>query len=414
MPRFFYTARDGLGKKITGYEDVSSSDELIGRLQARNLIIVNFNLESKEDAVSFRPLTPDKTQKFRHYGVTEDDLVVFCRQLATLLSAAVTILKSLDTIAKQVPSRKFYHVIKDLQKNMEGGFSLHEAMAKHPKVFSELWANLIETGEASGNLAAVLNRLATYLERSASFKKKIISSLIYPIMLLFACTGALLFLTIKIIPTFAELFKGFNVSLPLFTQVLIAISYFMRKYAFFIFVAVIIGSFLLRMYLKTREGRIRYEKIQFGLPVFGEFFRSLIVERFASGISTLIESGVPILYCLEISERSIGNLIMADIIRKIKEDVREGKTLNNALEKSGFFEPLVVQMVAVGEEVGDLPQMFKRIDAFYQEYADTFLNRFVSLFEPIMLLFMGLVVGLMVVGMFLPIFKIATMGTSGG
>lgn len=410
MPKFFYIARDNAGNKLTGTEDAVSQDELIGRLQSRNLLVVQVTPEGKSAAAVFNPDLSGGKMKFKHYGVSSDDLVVFCRQLATLLGAAVSILKSLDAISKQVASKRLYNIIKDLQRSMEAGLSFHEAMSKHPRVFSELWINLVETGEASGNLAIVLNRLATHLERDAAFKKKVISALVYPFILMTASIGALLFLTIKIIPTFAELFKGFNVTLPFLTQILINVSNFMRKFFLIIFGGGVAGFFLLRAYMRTREGRIAFENFQFRLPLLGEFFRSLIVERFSSGMSTLIESGVPILYSLEIAEHSMGNYVMSEIVRKIKEDVREGKLLSASLEKSNFFEPMVVQMVAVGEEVGDLPQMFKRVNAFYQEYAETFLTRFTAMFEPIMLLFMGLVIGVMVIGMFLPIFKIATMG----
>jgi len=174
----------------------------------------------------------------------------------------------------------------------------------------------------------------------------------------------------------------------------------------------IAAFFFLRAYVKTKEGRAIFEHIKFSIPVFGEFYRALIVERFSSSMSTLIESGVPILYSLEITEHSVNNSTMAGILRKVKDEVREGKPLSQTLEKSGFFEPMVIQMIAVGEEVGDLPQMFKRVNTFYQDYTETFLLRFTAMFEPIMLIFMGLVIGIMVVGMFMPIFQIATI--SGG
>lgn len=412
MPRFFYVARDAAGKKITASEEASSSEELIGRLQAKNLVVINVVLESgKEAASAHRPEPSAKKRGFMHFGVSSGDLVLFARQLATLLEAGVSILKSLDIISKQVSSRQFYNVLKDLEKNMESGLSFHEALAKHTKVFSDLWVNLVESGEASGNLAIVLSRLASYLERRDSFKKKVISSLMYPAILLVAGLGALIFLTVKIIPTFAELFKGFNITLPLLTRILIVISDFLRKYLIVLVGAVIGIVILFKKYVATKDGRRRYEKFKFSLPVFGEFFSALTVERFSSGMSTLIESGVPILYSLEITERSIGNLVVADIIRKVKDAVREGKPLSQPLQESGFFEPMVVQMVAVGEEIGDLPQMFKRINTFYQELVETFLTRITTMFEPIMLLFIGGVIGIMVVGMFLPIFQIASVGS---
>ncbi|MEW6100744.1 MAG: type II secretion system F family protein, partial [Candidatus Omnitrophota bacterium] len=280
------------------------------------------------------------------------------------------------------------------------------ALAKHKKVFSELWINLVESGEASGNLAVILSRLASYLERNMSFKRKIISAMIYPLILLGASLIALLFLTIKIIPTFAELFKGFNITLPLLTRWLIYFSEAMRKGFLFGVGAIIAAYLLFKQYIANRSGRKNFEKFIFSLPLFGEFFRVMIIERFTSEMATLVESGVPILYSLDIAEHSVGNLIIAEVINKVKEDVRQGKTLSKPLEKSGFFDPMAVQMVNIGEEIGELPNMFKRLNVYYQEYIDTFLARFTSMFEPIVLIFMGIVVGVMVIGMFLPIFQI--------
>lgn len=410
MPRFTYIARDSKGAKFSDTEEASSIDELIGRLQLKNLVVINVAPESKQDVAAAVQQVAAVKRKYRHQGVSGDDLVVFCRQLATLLGAGVTILKSLDIISRQVESRKFCNILKELQKHMESGLSFHEAMSRYPNIFSELWVNLVESGEASGNLAVVLNRLASYLERRASFKRRIISSLLYPAILVVVGTGALLFLTVKIIPTFAQLFKGFNVKLPVFTQVLIEVSFFVRKSLLAIMGVCVAVFFVLKRYIKTKEGRRKFEQIQFNLPLFGEFFRSLVVERFSSEMFTLIESGVPLLYSLEITEHSVSNSIMAEAVHKIKEDVREGKPLNVSLDKSKFFEPMVVQMVAIGEEIGELPQMFKRINAFYEEATETFLARFTSMFEPLMLIFMGVVIGMMVVGMFLPIFQIASIG----
>ena len=409
MPKFFYIARDKSGSKIRGVEESPNQEEILARLQAKDLIVISLLVEGKEGLP--RPETAVKSKlRSRHYGITGYDLVILCRQLATLLGAGVTILKCLDIISQQVSSRKLYNVIENLRKNMEAGLSFHEAMSKHPAVFSDLWVNLVESGEASGNLSIVLSRLATYLERNASFRKKLISSLMYPAILMVAGLGALLFLTIKIIPTFAQLFEGFHITLPFLTRMLIAASSIIRKYGFIFMAIIIIGFFLFKQYIRTRDGRIRFEKFQFSLPVFGEFFRGLALERFSSEMSTLVESGVPILYSLEISEHSVGNLVVADVIRQVKEDVREGKSLSQPMDKSGFFEPMVVQMIAIGEEIGELSQMFKRINSFYQEYVETFLGRFTTMFEPLMLIFMGLIIGIMVVGMFLPIFQLATVG----
>ena len=233
MARFLYIARDAAGKKVTGVEEGTNEEDLISRLQNMNLTVVSImgtggKEEYKKAAVASagRPTFAVN----RHYGVNSNDLVLLCRQLATLLGSGVTILASLETIGKQVTSTKLFNVIKALQHDMEAGLSFHETLGKHKDVFSELWINLVESGEASGNLAVVLDRLAMYLERNAEFKRKIVSAMIYPSILLMGSMGALLFLTIKIVPTFAEVFKGFDITLPGPTIVLMNVSDFIRKY----------------------------------------------------------------------------------------------------------------------------------------------------------------------------------------
>jgi type IV pilus assembly protein PilC len=411
MLKFYYIARNNLGSKETGIEEGLNQEEVVSKIQARGLIVISVIPESSGAFNSNAAKTSIKQKvKQKRDRITNPDLTLFCRQLATLLGAGVTILKSLDIIAKQVVSRRLYLVVIDLQKNMEAGLSFHEAMVKHPKVFSDLWVNLVESGEASGNLAVVLSRLASYLERDAEFKGKIISALIYPAILLSAGLGALFLMAVKIVPTFAEIFKGFNITLPVITQIMLKVSDFLRFNMLAIFLTVGGTIFAFKNYIKTKNGRRVFETFKFKMPVFGEFFLALNVERFSSEMSTLLESGVPILYSLEIAERSVGNLVMADIIRNIKEDVREGKSLREPLEKSNFFDPMFVQMVSIGEEIGELPQMFKKINVFYQDYCGVFLSRFVAMFEPFILVFIGGVVGIMITGIFLPIFEISKIG----
>jgi type IV pilus assembly protein PilC len=411
MARFYYVSRDSSGKKISGVEDAVSQEELISRLQARELFVVQVLPESSKEAESLLAAETSRKKTIKqHSRITLDDRVLFCRQFSTLLSAGVTVLECLRIISRQVSSRQLFKVIQKIVKDMEAGASLHEAMSRHPRVFSDLWVNLTESGEASGNLALIFERLSSYLERNAAFRRKVISALIYPSILMTVGVGALLFLTIKIIPTFASLFDNFNIKLPLLTRLLIKMSFLIRHYFLLVLGVSIVLGFLIRRYIRTPKGRRIYERFLFSLPLFGEFFKVLMIERFASGLSTLIESGVPIVYALEITEGSVANLTLAEIIRRIKEGVREGRSLSEPLNKSGFFEPMVVQMVAIGEEIGDLPGMFKKISAYYQEYVERFLARFTSMFEPIMLIFMGAVIGIMVVGMFLPIFQIARIG----
>ncbi len=404
MIKFFYIAKDKEGNKVTGIEEGMTSEEIAVRLQSKGFIVINISLDldSPTSSLIFK-------SKHKHFRISSGDLVNFCRQMATLVGSGVTILRSLDIILKQVQSKELFLIIQGLKKNMEEGLSFHEALAKHPKVFSELWVNLVESGEASGSLPVVLDRLARSLERSAEFKRKITTALIYPIILMVVGSGALLFLTIKIIPTFAEVFKGFNVTLPLLTQMIMTFSEIVRKYFIFGLVGLVVSGVLLKKFISTEIGCRKYERLLFSLPVFGDFFRAMISEKFSSGMSILVESGVPILYSLEIVEKSVGSFIVADYIRKMKEDVRQGKTLSQPLADCEFFEPMVVQMVSVGEEIGELSQMFKRINVFYQDSVETFLARFTAMFEPIMLIFMGGIIGIMVLGIFMPIFQIGRM-----
>lgn len=410
MAKFFYIARTTDGKKDSGAIEATTQDDAVSQLQAKNLLVVSIFSESKGQDQAL-PLDSIKIRlKPKHFRITSNDLMLFCRQLATLLGAGVTILKSLNIIKMQVSSKRLANVIADLSKNMESGLSFHEAMAKQGEVFSDLWVNLVESGEASGNLAVVLTRLAGYLERNEEFKNKIVSALIYPIILITVGTGALLFMTIKIIPTFAAIFGEFGVELPLLTKLIIGVSVFIRTKFILILIIIAVAVFLIRNYIRTREGRRMFEKLLLNLPVFGEFFHALLVERFSSEMSTLLESGVPILYALDISENSVNNYIMGDVIRTIKNEIRDGKTLGQPFEKSGFFEPMVVQLVSIGEEIGELSQMFKRINVFYQDYVSTFLTRILAMFEPMLLLVMGSLIGIMLVAVFLPIFQIAKIG----
>jgi len=263
MAKFFYIVRDKAGNKISGVEEGAAQDEVVNRLQAKDFVVISITPGSGQEfplpAVS--GLTPKVKSSLKHNRINDSDLTLFCRQLATLLGAGVTILKSLNIISQQVSSKRLYLVIKDLEKNMEAGLSFHEAMAKHPAVFVELWVHLVESGEASGNLAVVLSRLAGYLERDAAFKKKIISALIYPVILFFAGMLALLFMTIKIVPTFAEIFSSFKIQMPFLTQVLIYVSKFIRSY-FFVIIGALAGIiWFFRKYISTKTGKRKFEQL---------------------------------------------------------------------------------------------------------------------------------------------------------
>ncbi|MDD5005968.1 MAG: type II secretion system F family protein [Candidatus Omnitrophica bacterium] len=413
MPKFSYIGRTKEGIKDTGLLEAANQDEAVAILQRKGLVItsiVQYDIsfvveEQKKKGLAFGK---GKVKSFKHEGANSGDLVIFARQLAMLLGAGVSLMKSLDVIGRQIESHKLHSAVTEITKDMESGRTFRDSLAKHKSIFSELWLYLIETGEASGNLPMVLGHLADYLEDRQAFKTKIVSALIYPCILFVVAIGAVMFFVIRIVPTFTSILTSMNVELPMPTKILIAISNTLRK-RFLLIVLIIIGIVsLIRNSMKTDSTRSYIERIQIGLPVIGNFFRFMMIESFSTTMSILIESGVPIIYALDISERSQPNKIMREIIGNIKINVREGKSFSIPLEKTGFFPPMVIQMISTGEEIGELSGMFKRIAKYYQDYLSAFVARLTSIFEPVMILFMGVIIGSMVISIFLPIFSLAT------
>ncbi|MDD5618494.1 MAG: type II secretion system F family protein [Candidatus Omnitrophica bacterium] len=413
MSKFSYIARTKEGTKETGYVEAASRDEAITNLQRKDLVVtslVQYDTPAtyKDHDEKRATLSGGKKMHFKHRGVKSIDLVVFARQLSMLLGAGVSLMKALDVIGKQVDSERLYEVLSEMVKDMEAGRTFKDSLAKYKNIFSDMWLYLVETGEASGNLPIVLNHLANYLEDRQAFKSKIVSALMYPGVLFVVATGAVFFFVIKIVPTFTQILTSMNVALPIPTQILITISEVLRKNFVFLVLATIGLVFFIKKMLRVDSFRAVVERIQLSLPLFGNFFRFMMIETFCTTMSILIESGVPIIYALDISERSQPNKTMREIISNVKLNVREGKSFSVPLEKTGFFPPMVIQMVATGEEIGELANMFKRISKYYQEYLEAFVARFASLFEPLMIVFMGVIIGAMVISIFLPIFSLAS------
>ncbi len=412
MPKFSYICRKSTGEKESGIIEGSTQDDVVAQLQRKGLFvtsIIPFDM-GKRDAAFLKESKVVKKQ-FTHSGINDNDLVMFARQLAMLLGAGVSLLRALDVISKQIDSKKFFGVIMQVRQDMEGGRTLRDSLAKFPQYFSPLWVNLTETGEASGNLPTVLEKLAFYLEESAAFRSKIVSAMVYPGILLFVSIAAVIFFMVKIVPTFAKILESFGVELPAATRMLISISKFLQQ-KFFLLLLMIGGAVYGYKTMSVRHPFDRIiEEIKFRTPIFGDFFRFLLLERFATTMSILIESGVPILYALEISERSAGSIKMAETINFIKNKVKEGRSMAAPMEKSDFFTPMIVQMIAIGEEIGELSNMLKRIAKFYQEFLATFVTRLASIFEPLMIVFVGIIIGAMVISIFMPIFSMAMMKT---
>jgi type IV pilus assembly protein PilC len=406
VPRFIYVAKDSQGNTHKDVLDATNQQGVVDALQRKGF----FPVSVRELDVSVSSASIKKKRRFSHKKVRLNDLLVFCRQLATMLEAGITLLRSLDVILSQVESEGFHGVVSALRKDVEQGGSLSLAMSKHPKVFTQFWVSLVEVGEASGTMPVVLNKLAAYLEQQTAFRSKVTSGLIYPAILFLVSMGAVGFFALFVGPRFESVFKSMKVDLPLITIILLAVFKFVKVNLLWILGFFAFLIFMFRKYAQTYNGKLAIEKFLFSLPTVGEIYKLIIVERFASQLSLLIEAGVPILYALDISERLVDNGTCSLIINGIKEGVKQGELIVAPMERSGFFPPMCVQMIMVGEETGELSKMLKHIAAFYQNTVETFMDRFATVVEPIMLVFMGGLIGTIVVAMFLPMFNITKLG----
>lgn len=407
MPQFIYKVRDKQGRERQGAQEAKTEEELITQLQNQELLVVS--VIRQELAPRNKKILPRRY----HVRVTIDDLILLARQLSTLLGAGVTLLKSLDVLAKQIESWKLHEAVEEIKHDISGGSTFRDALAKHPKIFSEFWVHVVETGEASGALPVALGQLADYLESAAAMRAKVTSALVYPAVLIAMAMVALTVFTVWIIPIFSRVFDSFDVELPIITTMVIAFSNMMRKY-FLVLLALLVGLIYFgHKYLQTEQGKWQFDRFKFKIPVLASLFQRIAIERFASGLGTLIESGVPILYGLDIMGKAVENKVVERAVAEVRESVRQGKGMARPLEQSGVFTPLVVQMVSVGEEIGELGKMLKKISEFYKERIATTLTRLVTLIEPAVLVIMGAVVGILVISMFLPIFQLSMVSRGG-
>jgi type IV pilus assembly protein PilC len=401
MPFFRYVARDKSGKLIDETIEAVNEEGLVNSLQAKGLIIISVGHVLQTKSIK-------KIVRSYHRRVKSGDLILFSRELATLLEAGVTLIKSLEILCRQIESQTLLRAVEQIKKDIEGGYTFQNALKKHANIFSLFWINLVETGEASGHLPSSLDQVAIYLEESFELKRKLISALVYPIILVSVAILAITIFLLKIVPIFSEIFKGFDVKLPILTQIVINASDVVRHYFLIVGGIVIAIFFVIRKYLSTESGKLKFDGIKLKIPVIGSLIYEIATERFASGLGTLIKSGVPMLHALEIAEKTASNKVIEKALREVRTAVKEGKPMAYVMETTGLFSPLVVQMISVGEEIGELGKMLDRISAFYKGRVNVFITRLTTMFEPIVLVFMGVIIGILVVAMFMPIFSIST------
>ncbi|MDD3374976.1 MAG: type II secretion system F family protein [Candidatus Omnitrophica bacterium] len=414
MPDFLYTVKNEDGKTITGTLTATSKEAVVENLQQQNYYILSIQEGVSRSTPKRSKQKIKRPKKFSHEKVTTQDKLAFATQLATMLDSGVNLLRSLSIIVKQVESKKFYNALNQIYNDVEQGISFSNALAKHPKIFDTLWVSLVEVGEASGTMPRVLNKIASYAEKAEAAKSGVISAMIYPAILLTVAIGAITIFALFIGPKFENMFKSMGAELPGLTQTMLDIFSFMRSYFFHILGVIIVVVFLIKKYIKTPLGRIQFEKLLFKIPILNEMIKLSIMEKFASQMAILIESGVPVLYALDIIERLIGNKICEQSIVEIKKNVGEGKTISEEMAKTDFFPSMAVQMIAVGEETGEMAKMLNHVAEYYQRVLAVATKRFTTTFEPVMLIFMACTIGMIVMAMFLPIINISKMATQGG
>jgi type IV pilus assembly protein PilC len=399
VPVFLWKGKDTAGQVLSGEEPARDRADAIRRLRRRKILATR--VEEKPKDVKLR--------LGRKTRVGVKDLAVFTRQFATMINAGLPIVLCLDVMSKQVEKVSFRHVLRQVKESVQSGNTLGGSLGKHPSVFDDLYVHMVEAGEASGALDAILERLATYLEKADQLRRKIKSALMYPAVVSIIAVLATSFLLIFVIPTFAKMFSDFGGQLPLVTRIVMAMSDFLRGFWWALGAVLVVGHQLFRRYRKTEKGREKIDGLLLRTPVFGPVVRKGAVARFTRTLGTLQMSGVPILEGLAITARTAGNAIVEKAVLRTRDSVSRGETLTEPLRESEVFPPMVVQMVAVGEETGALDQMLAKIADFYEDEVDTAVEGLTSVIEPLMMVVLGGVVGGMVVAMYLPIFKMITV-----
>jgi len=403
MPVFQFKARDQAGQPVTDTIEAPNLRSATQKLQELRYTVINITEKktsvAQQDVLGF-------LQQFRR--VNEQALTVFSRQFATMINAGLAMVRCLDILSEQTEDKKLQQTLIQVRRDVEGGATLSNALAKHPSVFSTLYISMVKAGEMGGVLDEVLERLATFMEKDFSLKKKVKSALTYPVVILIMAMGIVFFLVTYILPTFVQLFEGMNLTLPLPTKILITVTKGVRNPAIIlpaiiIFVVIVLG---LRQYVSSPLGRKQYDLLKLNVPVFGLLNKKVAISRFCRTLGTLLSSGVPIMQALEIVGKASGNEIVAMTVSKVRESIREGESIASPLGASGMFPPMVTQMVAVGEETGNLDAMLSKIADFYDTEVEYLLSSLTSMLEPIMIVGMGAIVGFIVISVFLPLYQL--------
>ena len=399
MPAFSYIAKLPDGRKITGLFESASDRGVVEALHQKGLVVLEVKAAARQ-----------KTQRWFNARVSLEDLAIFARQMATLVDAGIPIVGGLDAVAEQIENPTLKKVTTQIKEAVEGGTNFTMAVGRQSKVFSPLFVSMVRAGETSGHLAEVLQRLAVYLEKSASLQRKVRAACVYPAIVILMALVITSILVLTVIPAFKEIFATMGAVLPLPTHLLLAFSDLARR-MFFPGVGLGIGAVFLfrRKVLGTPRGRLWFDRMMLRLPVIGLLIRKVAIAKFARTLATLVRSGVQILAALEIVSETAGNRVISDALILVKNSIREGQNIAGPLAASGAFPPMVVRMIAVGEQTGRLDEMLGKIADFYEEQVDAAVSGLTSAIEPIIICVLGVVIGSIVFAIFMPIFQMANL-----
>jgi type IV pilus assembly protein PilC len=432
MPKFDYVALDSHGKETKGSIDVASQNEAIGRVKEMGLFPTKIIEADKGQDKSAGKKAKSKASgkaggkkggmnlniKIPGFGgkVKPKVLTTFTRQLATLVDAGLPLLRGLRVLEKQERNATLKGILGELALAIEGGSTFSEALAQHPKVFNRLFVNMVKAGELGGVLEVVLKRLAEFSEKAQKIKGKVKAALFYPVAVMIVAIGILILLMVFVVPKFKDVFAGMQMKLPAFTEFVFEVSNAIKDHILETMGGAAVFVVLFLLFIKTKFGRHVWDKTKLKMPALGPVISKVAISRFTRTLGTLVSSGVPILQALTIVKETAGNVIISNAIAKVHESVKEGETITAPLESSGVFPPMVVSMVDVGEQTGAMPEMLLKIADNYDEEVDNAVSAMTSLLEPIMIVFLAVIVGSIVIAMFLPLIAMITnlSGDEGG
>ncbi len=423
MPRYTYVALDARGQESTGLVDANSTNEAIGQLRQAGYFPTNVFEEGKATGREAKAVKQKKTKAarvaapagqkksivlFQRKTVKPRVLMIFTRQLATLIDAGLPLLRALTVLAKQERDKVLQRTIGSLSDAVQGGSTFSEGLAQHPKIFNDLYVNMVRAGELGGVLELVLNRLAEFQEKAQKIKNKVVAAMVYPIIVMFLALAIMAFLLVFIVPRFEQIFKDMlgDKPLPTITLFVIGVSNAIKDHWPIIIGVIFVVVVGFKLLARTARGRRALDQIKLRVPLFGDLLRKTSISRFSRTLGTLVTSGVPILQALNITRETAGNTIIANAITQVHDSVKEGESIVQPLEASGVFPPMVISMIDVGEETGQLPEMLLKIAEVYDDEVDNAVAGLTSMLEPIMIVFLALVVGTIVIALFMPLISI--------